>query len=466
MPNMKTKHPYLSRWLACAVLACGVTAGFSAEAKKMLVVTVTFGFPHSSVTTAEKVLTDLGQKSGLYTVDVVRSGPRPKEKADEEKWVAKATTELGEKMSLEGLKKYDIVFFANTTGDLPLPDKEGFLNWIKSGKSFMGVHSASDTFHNFQPYIEMIGGEFLTHGAQVTVDCVNQDKKHPATKDLPNVYTLKDEIYILKNFHRDQVHGLLTLDKHPNSGMPGDYPIAWCKQYGDGKVFYSSLGHREDVWESETYQAHILGAIKWSLGVEEGSAKPQALRYTVPKKEKEEGFRALFNGKDLEGWKLRNPSGTPSWSPQNRMLVNVVPPGGHGTDLVSEEKFKDFTIRFEYMVPKGANSGLYLRGRHELQIYDDFDKKTPAPGGNGAIYNLKPVSEFASKEAGKWNQVEATIQGNKVTVTLNGVKVHDNVVVDRATGGELDKNVNEPGPIMLQGDHGSVAFRRIRVKTL
>src|SRR6185295_89065 len=108
------------------------------------------------------------------------------------------------------------------------------------------------------------------------------------------------EIYIQKNFHRDQVHGLLTLDKHPNTGMPGDYPIAWCKNVGQGRVFYTALGHREDVWDpawkdrngkrenapevATAYQQHLLGGIKWALGLEPGSGKPQSLKVKLTPK--------------------------------------------------------------------------------------------------------------------------------------------------------------------------------------
>ncbi|MEO7299168.1 MAG: ThuA domain-containing protein, partial [Verrucomicrobiota bacterium] len=176
-------------------------------------------------------------------------------------------------------KNYDGIIFANTTGDLPLPDKDAFLNWIKSGKAFIGMHSATDTFRGhtpLDPYVEMIGGEFKGHGAQVEVTCLNQDPKHPACKNFGPTFAVKDEIYILNGFDRAKVHGLLTLDKEPNTGAPGDYPIAWCKKYGKGNVFYTSLGHREDVWESESYQKHILGGIKWALGLENGDAKPQA----------------------------------------------------------------------------------------------------------------------------------------------------------------------------------------------
>jgi type 1 glutamine amidotransferase len=194
---------------------------------------------------------------------------------------------LAEKMSPAALKNYDAVIFANTTGDLPLPDKEAFLDWIKSGKGFVGMHSAADTFHGFAGYLDMVGAEFKAHGAQVEVDALNQDQGCPICKHLPADWKVFDEIYQFKNFDRTKVHGLLTLDKHPNDKTPGDYPVAWCKDYGKGRVFYTSLGHREDVWDpawpdrknpkevAEAYQKHILGGIKWALGLEQMNAKPQ-----------------------------------------------------------------------------------------------------------------------------------------------------------------------------------------------
>jgi hypothetical protein len=178
------------------------------------------------------------------------------------------------------------------------------------------------------------------------------------------------------------------------------------------------------------------------------------------------GFRPLFNGKDLTGWKLRKADGYQSWSVKDGILVNDVSGGKHGTDLVSEQKFRDFVVRYEYKIAKRANSGLYLRGRHEIQIVDDFERSQPTKGGNGAIYQIAPVAKFASKPADEWQTAETTIKGDKVTVILNGEKVHENVTVDKATGGELDKNLDQPGPIMLQGDHGSISFRKIEIKEL
>jgi len=179
-----------------------------------------------------------------------------------------------------------------------------------------------------------------------------------------------------------------------------------------------------------------------------------------------DGFRPLFNGKDLSGWKLRKADGYAGWSVKDGILVNDVSGGKHGTDLVSEGKFRDFILRYEYKIAERANSGVYLRGRIEIQVLDDYKRGQPTKGGNGAIYNTAPVAKFASKPADEWQTAEATIKGDKVTVILNGEKVHDNVAVDKATGGELDKNMDQPGPIMLQGDHGSISFRKIEIKEL
>jgi uncharacterized protein len=263
--------------------------------KKLLVVTTTTGFRHSSIPTAEKILSQLAQSSGEFTVDFVEQPlgkPRdlPKDATDDEKAAHKIaenqwndTLKIAlEKLSPDSLKNYDGVVFASTTGDLPIPDKQGFLDWIKAGHAFIGIHAASDTFHGWPGYIDMLGGEFAHHGRQVSVDCLNQDPQNPANASLPKVWTIsQEEIYQFKNYDPTKVHDLLILDKHPETSAPGHYGVSWCKNYGDGKVFYTSLGHREDLWDTDPnisdrknsveiakqYQAHILGGIEWALGL-------------------------------------------------------------------------------------------------------------------------------------------------------------------------------------------------------
>ena len=180
----------------------------------------------------------------------------------------------------------------------------------------------------------------------------------------------------------------------------------------------------------------------------------------------ENSFRSLFNGKDLSGWHVRNPQGRNSWSVENGVLNNVSGRDNHGTDLVTDEKFWNFTVKFEFRVPDNSNSGFYLRGRHEIQILGDYARGATSPGGNGAIYNFKAPDKFVSRPGDQWQTAEATIIGNKITVVLNGVKIHDNVECNKATGSELDNKVDQPGAIFLQGDHGTVSFRNIQIKVL
>ena len=139
------------------------------------------------------------------------------------------------------------------------------------------------------------------------------------------------------------------------------------------------------------------------------------------------GFRPLFNGKDTKGWHLRDADGRNSWSVENGILKNTSSKDQRGNDLVSDEKFMNFTVRYEYMVPDNSNSGFYLRGRQEIQILGDYARGKPTIGGNGAIYNFKAPDKFVSKPGNEWQTVEATIIGNKITVIQNGVKIHDNV---------------------------------------
>ena len=180
----------------------------------------------------------------------------------------------------------------------------------------------------------------------------------------------------------------------------------------------------------------------------------------------EESFRPLFNGKDTTGWHLRNPNGHNSWTVENGILKNTVNKGEHGTDLATDQKFWNFTVRYEYMVPDNSNSGFYLRGRHEIQILGDYASGAASLGGNGAIYNFKAPDKFVSKPGNEWQTVEATMIGNKITVVQNGVKIHDNVECNKATGSELDNKMDQPGQIFLQGDHGTVSFRNLRIKEL
>lgn len=292
----------LAAFAAASITLCPALRADDSGPKKLLVVTTTTGFRHSSIPTAQKILAQLARQSGEFTVDFVEQPPgkpanlRPNATDDqraaytaaEAAWEGKLKAAL-QKLSPDSLKNYDGVVFASTTGDLPIPDKQGFLDWIKEGHAFIGIHAASDTFHHWPGYIDMLGGEFKRHGPQVSVDCLNQDPQNPATAALPKVWTIsQEEIYQFTNYDPSKVHELLILDKNPETGEPGHYPVSWCKMYGKGRVFYTSLGHREDIWDanpdmndrknspdiSKAYQAHVLGGIEWALGLKGGPVAP------------------------------------------------------------------------------------------------------------------------------------------------------------------------------------------------
>ena len=267
----------------------------SAAPKKLLMVTTTTGFRHSSIPNLEKVVAQMGKDSGSFTVDFVRQPANHpgglKADATEQdksahaaalaKWDAALKEEL-KKLSADSLKQYDGVVFASTTGDLPIPDLQALLDWIKQGHAFIGIHAASDTFHKSPAFAEMLGGEFDHHGPQVGVECVNVDPEHPANAKLGKTWAIaQEEIYEFRNYDPAKVHDLLILDKSPQTKAPGHFPVTWGKKYGAGRVFYTSLGHREDLIDtdpalrgrknntetSKSFQDHVLGGIEWALAV-------------------------------------------------------------------------------------------------------------------------------------------------------------------------------------------------------
>ena len=233
---------------------------------RLLFLTQSAGFKHGSVTRkdsqfspAERAMTDLGVASNLFRVDCTQD--------------AAAITK-------EQLDNYDIVMFY-TTGDLPFEDDVRdylFGEWMKKkGHGFIGAHSAADTYHNYQPYWEMIGGTFNGHpwGSNQTVTVTVHDQTHPVSKPWGGEFEITDEIYRFKNWQPEKVHVLMSLNMAKTKlKEPYHVPIAWVKNYGDGKVLHMSLGHREDVWTNPKYMESLLGGIKWILGQQPGDATP------------------------------------------------------------------------------------------------------------------------------------------------------------------------------------------------
>jgi len=166
----------------------------------------------------------------------------------------------------------------------------------------------------------------------------------------------------------------------------------------------------------------------------------------------------LFNGKDLAGWKPQFTDAKNGWTVKDGLLVNAAP----GNNLLTERKFDDFQLHAEFRYPKGSNSGIYLRGRYEVQIEDDYGFE-PDSHYIGGVYGFLTPSVNPAKKAGEWQEMDITLIGRVVTIVFNGERIIDRQTIPGITGGALDSDEGSPGPILLQGDHGSIEFRKVAI---
>lgn len=168
----------------------------------------------------------------------------------------------------------------------------------------------------------------------------------------------------------------------------------------------------------------------------------------------------LFNGRDLTGWTTQG-GGPNNWKVEaGGVLANTA----GGANLMTAEKYGDFQLMLDFRYPRGGNSGVYLRGRHEVQIEDTRQTQYPLPDGIGGVYGFLFPNENAAAGPGAWNTYEITLVGRRVTVVLNGRTVIADQIIPGPTGGALDANEGEPGPILLQGDHTAVEFRNVTIR--
>lgn len=257
--------------------------------KKLLFLTHAALYKHTSLGPAEKAVTELG-KTGGYEVTTVEGYKQDPKQLD------------FSFLTPEYLNQFDGVMMM-TNGNLPFSDaqKKMLTDFVRGGKALIGAHCASLTFYNYPEFGEVLGGYFNRNLPQGTIAVLKvEDTKHPATKMLGTGWPLVDEFYLFgtapwdaarpddnidvlfKNkipmgFSRDKVHVLLSLDtehmdmtRQPNLKRGGDYPQAWTKETGKGRTFYTSLGHRDDLWSGDAvFRAHINGGIRWALGLEQ-----------------------------------------------------------------------------------------------------------------------------------------------------------------------------------------------------
>ncbi len=241
--------------------------------KRVLVIGQTRGFEHDSISAAMAAVYNMGKESGLWDTTM------------------RTDTELITKDKLKNNAKnldyFDLLVFASTTGELEMTasQKQDMLSFIKEdGKGFVGIHAALDTNYTWPEYGEMIGGWFDDHPwGTFNAPIVNESPDFPAVRHFPKAFVKYDEIYQPKVWSRDKVNVLLSLDVSKlNLNNPRvhradhDFPVAWSKTYGKGRVFYSTLGHTEEAWQDPDIRKMYLEAIKWALGMTEGSTASHA----------------------------------------------------------------------------------------------------------------------------------------------------------------------------------------------
>ncbi len=261
-------------WVTCLAVVAGLISGSETavaadpvKPTRMLMITDSQGFKHGAVTRdkeklapAEVAMIQLGTSTGLFTVDCSQSA-----KAD---------------FTKANLANYDLVMFY-TTGNLGVATEDldyFFKEWLtKKGHGFIGAHSAADTYGDYQPYWDMVGGTFNGHpwNAGDTVTITVHDTAHPAMKPFGAEFQIKDEIYQYKNWQPEKVRVLMSLSME-KTGIKKPYhvPVAWVKQYGEGRVFFTNLGHNNETWADKRMMESMTGGIRWILGKEPGDATP------------------------------------------------------------------------------------------------------------------------------------------------------------------------------------------------
>ena len=523
-----------------AVLFLAFTA--AAAPKKILFFTKSSGFEHSVISWkdgqpgyAEKVLLELGQKHG---------------------WKFTFSKD-GSKFSPDYLNQFDAVFFY-TTGDLcsegtdrnpPMSaaGKQALFDYVRSGKGFIGTHAATDTFHtaneskkgpdryanhgtNADAYARFIGAEFIIHGAQQVATNVVIDSSFPGFENVGASFAFTEEWYSLKDFSPD-IHVLTVMDTPHMKGAMYErpaYPNTWARNEGNGRVFYTAMGHREDVWTNPTFQQILVGGIKWALGEIKADVTPniQAVApgaYTNPKygepkpaaaaqnvltaQEKADGWKLLWDGKTGKGWRSPKSDTFPShgWTIQDGVLTvhdNKGEESAGGGDIITEKRYANFELTADFKLTPGANSGLKIfvqpdispvdkvTGKKtavgsaigmEFQMLDDAlhpDAKLGKDGDRrlGSLYDLIPApADKVTKPIGEWNTARIFSEGKHVTFWLNGQKT-----VEFERGSEKfrqhvaeSKFKNIPdfgewadGHILLQEHGNEVSFRNVKIREL
>ncbi|MEU4419584.1 ThuA domain-containing protein [Actinoplanes sp. NPDC024001] len=400
----------------------------------VLVFSRTAGFRHDSIAAGTQAVRELGAANG-FTV---------------------TATEDPAVFTAAGLSPYETVIFLNTTGDvLNAAQQTAFEGWIRSGRGFVGVHAAADTEYDWPFYGELVGAWFASHPAIQPANVKVEDRAHPATAHLPQVWNRTDEWYDYRTNARSTAHVLATLDESSYSGgtMGADHPHAWCKTYQGGRSFYTGGGHTVASYAEAAFRAHLLGGIRYAAGQAKADCRPEA------------GYTPLYSG-STAGWSQAGPGG---FTNADATLTST---GGMGLFWYSAKQFTSYSLKLDWRLAGDDNTGVFLgfppssdpwsavNNGYEVQI----DATDAADRTTGAVYGFKSA-DLAARDAalnppGAWNTYELLVEGERLRVYLNGVQINDFTNTDpaRSLAGHIG--------IQNHGDGDEASFRNIRIKEL
>jgi type 1 glutamine amidotransferase len=405
-------------------------------AERVLVFSKTGGFRHDSIPAGITALKELGGSAGI-TVDA---------------------TEAAGQFTAANLAKYDAVVFLSTTGDvLNAEQQKAFEDYVAAGGGYMGVHAAADTEYDWEFYGGLVGAYFASHPHIQPATVRVEDHDHPATSHIDGPWERTDEWYNYRTNPREQARVLATLDETSYQGgtMKGDHPIAWCQTYEGGRAFYTGGGHTKESYAEPAFRQHLLGGLKYATGQVAADCKPRT------------GYRSIFNGETLEGWKQAGPG-----------KFNVVDgelrtEGGMGMLWYQAKELGSYSLKLDWKMEGDDNSGVFVgfpasddpwsavNNGYEVQI----DATDAADRTTGAVYGFKSADlqarDQALKPPGQWNSYEIRVEGERLRVFLNGVKINDFTNTDPVRS-------LKDGYIGIQ-NHGAddqVSFRDIQLKEL
>ncbi|MCW2879462.1 MAG: glycosyl hydrolase [Sphaerisporangium sp.] len=434
LPRTLRRLALASAALVAAAATLFPTAAGAAD-YKVLVFSKTAGFRHDSIPAGVQAIRDLGT-SGGFTV---------------------TATEDGAAISTASLAQYKAVVFLSTTGDMLDGTQQAALqSYVDGGGGFAGIHAAADAEYGWPYYGQLVGAWFASHPNIQQATVRTEDRAHAATSHLGPSWSRTDEWYNYRANPRSAVHVLQNLDEGSYSGgsMSGDHPITWCHPQGAGRSFYTGLGHTQESYADPAFRTLLLGGIAYAAGAVKADCRP------------ENGYTAIYNG-STNGWSQAGPG---SFTNTDATLTSR---DGLGMLWYSAKEYHAYSLKLDWKMDGDDNSGVVvgfpassdpwsgLNNGYEVQIdaTDTPDKTT------GSIYGIKSA-DIAARDAalnppGRWNTYELLVEGERLQVFLNGVKINDFTNTDPVRS-------LQQGYIGIQ-NHGTgdeVSYRNIRVKEL